>query len=103
MGIPRSARGESEKVTLEGDGMFTRQSWERFKSILGSDLYRVKGFIFLHNHAYYVDATIDRWTETPLDTIPAGMNRLVLIGWALDEETMRGVFEELLSKDRTEE
>lgn len=83
-------------ITLERMGSFTQQSWQEFKSSVESNLMRLKGFIFLDGHSYYVDATMDQWHLDRRDIREDRRNRLVIIGKNLDQEQIADNFSKMI-------
>jgi G3E family GTPase len=79
-------------ITLERMGCFTQQSWQEFKSSLASNIMRLKGFIFLDDQCYYVDATMDQWHLEKRNMREDRRNRLVIIGQNLDQEQIADDF-----------
>ncbi|MDZ7331653.1 MAG: GTP-binding protein [candidate division KSB1 bacterium] len=79
-------------VTLESEGQFTHESWDRFRDHLPTNLMRLKGFIFIGQQCYYVDATMDQFIMKPILDGSIRQNRLVLIGRRLNEEEIERQF-----------
>lgn len=79
-------------VTLESEGQFTPESWARFRNQIPPNLLRFKGFVFIAQQCYYVDATMDQFIMKPIVDGSIRHNRLVLIGRKLNEEEIERQF-----------
>lgn len=79
-------------VTLESEGQFTPESWARFRNQIPPNLLRLKGFVFIAQQCYYVDATMDQFIMKPILDGSIRQNRLVLIGRKLNEEEIEQQF-----------
>ncbi|MDZ7386397.1 MAG: GTP-binding protein [candidate division KSB1 bacterium] len=84
--------------TLQAQGDFDRESWERFVASLGPGLTRMKGFISLEGQQAYVDATMANislhHTGRPAD----GRNEVVIIGQGLQRAKLEASFLQALRR-----
>jgi len=83
-------------MSLEKKGRFTQHGWNEFKTLLQSNVLRVKGFVFIENNAYYVDVTDSQWSEQSFPGKQDATNRLVIIGQRLEKFKIERQFNKLL-------
>ncbi|MCP4181043.1 MAG: GTP-binding protein [bacterium] len=81
-------------ISLEADGSFTKESFDKFIAVINNNLFRLKGFVNIDNEIYHIEGN----TES-IDTFKnrSGLNldkdnKLVLIGKNINKEVIKEKF-----------
>lgn len=102
-GVPGEGRPDIVvSVTLEAAGEFTRSTWERFLALVKPQIMRLKGFVWIENQYWHVDATTEQLTIQLATKNQTQPNRLVLIGQNLNEDDIQQTFKKELGESRQE-
>lgn len=86
-------------LTLEKEGIFSENSWQKFKQLVAPHIERLKGFISLQGQCFYVDASGEKWSQKSIKNSSESINRLILIGQRLEEDRIGRQFEESITSD----
>lgn len=79
-------------ITLESEGSFLEESWNKFLETVRPNLLRLKGFVSIQGRTHHLDMSMDSFLLEPTNKIMSNQNRLVLIGQNLDEEMIKHQF-----------
>ncbi|NLP11014.1 GTP-binding protein [bacterium] len=69
-----------QSKTFTGVGSLSRKTWQALCEKIKDNRLRAKGFVTIENQVFYVDADMERWTETSFPAGEKGKNQLVVIG-----------------------
>jgi len=69
-----------QSKTITRTGSLSRRTWQTLCENIRDNRLRAKGFVTIENRVFYVDADMQRWSETPFPAGEKGKNRLVVIG-----------------------
>lgn len=69
-----------QSKTFTGTGSLSRKTWQALCEKMKDNRLRAKGFVTIEDQVFYVDADMERWTETSFPSGEKGKNQLVVIG-----------------------